>query len=138
MDNQEQFSVPSRAEYIKLARESCNKNFTTTLGNSKNQKQKYTETKLPVKSSWDQISNSYDSTIPSKGFNLSNMSIKILLVRTVLALLLFLTVLLFDKLDLSVKTLNSGYIEKMVTSNQTIEEAENYFVNLFEKFVKSE
>lgn len=138
MDNQEQFIAPSRAEYIKLARESCTKNFASSTGNNKNQKLKQKEYNLPVKTAWDQANHLDDFSLPSKGFSLSNMSIKILLARTVLALLLFLSVLLVDKLDFSIKTMNSEYIEKIFTSNQTIEEAEDYFVNLFEKFVKAE
>lgn len=133
MDHQEDFSVPSRAEYIKLARESCTKNFNTpginNKGNSKI-KGEYKNTKLNFFRKRD-TTDYYDYTHGE--FDLSNSSMKVFLIKTICAFMLFLTVLLIDKLNIEFKGISSYSIENLVSSNGLIEDAENFLVSLFDK-----
>lgn len=126
MDNQEEYSVPSRAEFIKLARESCTKNLSSVNWNSNNQPSpRYKE---PNKNNelglWKQ--------------ELPTISIKLFLIRTICAFMLFLTVLLIDKMDIKWKLLNSEFIQECISSNQGIENAEEVFASFFEKYVDTE
>lgn len=137
MDNQEQFTVPSRAEYIRLARESCSKNLSSTHGNSKNQglyKMKENE-KIDKVKLWnhDKVGSITENQTL---FTLS--SGKIILIRTICALLLFLSVFLIDHFDINMKKLNSKFIQESIMSNQTVEDAENFFVSVFQNFVKAD
>ncbi len=126
MDNQEEYSVPSRAEFIKLARESCTKNLSSVNGNSKNQPSlRYKEpNKNNELSLWKQ--------------ELPAISIKLFLIRTICAAMLFLTVLFIDKMDIKWKSLNSEFIQECISSNQVIENAEEVVASFFEKYVDTE
>jgi len=128
MDNQEEYSVSTRAEFIKLARESCAKNLSSMNRNSKNQtlsKSKELSTKNPF-------------TITGSGLDMPAMTIKTFLIRTICALMLFLTVLLIDKMDIKLKVLNSNIIQESVSSNQGIDDAETFFVSFLEKIMKTD
>lgn len=126
MDNQEEYSVPSRAEFIKLARESCTKNLSSVNCNSKNQPSlRYKEpNKNNELSLWKQ--------------ELPTISIKLFLIRTICAVMLFLTVLFIDKMDIKWKSLSSEFIQECISSNQGIENAEEVVASFFEKYVDTE
>lgn len=133
MDNQEDFSVPSRAEYIKLARESCTRNFNTPGGNSKNNakmKDENNNTRHNLFSKKD-TTDYYDYT--QGDFDISNGSMKVFLIKTICAFMLLFTVLIIDKLNIEYKGISSNAIKNLVSSNAFIEDAENFFVSLFEK-----
>ncbi len=66
-------------------------------------------------------------------FDLSNGSMKVFLIKTICAFMLFLTVLLIDKLNIEFKGISSDSIEKLVSSNEFIEDAEDFLVSLFDK-----
>jgi hypothetical protein len=139
MDNQEQFTVPSRAEYIRLARESCSKNLSSTNGNGKNQgsnKMKGNEKldKIKIKI-WNQ---GYAGNITENQTLFTLTPSKLLLIRTVCAFLLFLSVFLIDRFDVKMKIVNSDFIQESILSNQTVEDAENFFVSVFQDFVKAD
>lgn len=133
MDHQEDFSVPSRAEYIKLARESCTRNFNSPGSNSKNNTKMKGENKNTRFNLFGkrETTDYYDFT--QGEFDLSNGSMKVFLIKTICAFMLFLTVLLIDKLKIEFKGISSNSIENLVSSNEFIEDAENFLVSLFDK-----
>ncbi len=47
--------------------------------------------------------------------------------------MLFLTVFIIDKLKIEFKGISSNAIKQLVSSNQGIEDAENFLVSLFDK-----
>ena len=138
MDNQEQLQALSRDEYIRIARESCTRNLGYN-GGSKNHNGKMNKGYANAEKirPWDQSVPSHRPEL-TDSFVLAPFKVKSLLIRLICALVLFLSVFLFDKFDLKVKTFNSKNIQEMVSSSQSIDDAENFFVNLFEQFVKSE
>ncbi|WMJ88137.1 hypothetical protein [Anaerocolumna sp. MB42-C2] len=140
MDNQEHMRALSRDEYIRMARESCNRNAGYNSSNSKNHGTNKNKGYLNSEKfrTWDQAAPVSRHNLSEDGLNMTAVNIKSLLIRTICALILFLTVFIFDKFDLKVNTFNTKYIQDMVTSNQSINQAEDYFVSLFEKFVKKE
>lgn len=138
MDNQEHLQALSRDEYIRLARESCTRNLSYN-GNYKNhsgsKNKGYISTdKLKA---WDQAETKHKFGFTDAGLNWAPVKIKSLLIRIICALVLFLAIFLIDKFDVNVKSLNSENIQNLVASDQSIDEAENFFVKLFDQFVKS-
>lgn len=138
MDNQNDYMVPSREEYIKLARESCLKN----LGNNpretdSNKNNKVKSVSLPY--SYEKNDYGRDSFfIPSEKLNINQKWMRNLLIRSICALVLFLTIFLIDKFEIKYKDLSSQSIETIVTSSKGFDATEDYFVNLFKSFVKEE
>lgn len=139
MDNQEQLQALSRDEYIRLARESCTRNQGYNSG-TKNHNGKmnkgygYTEKIKP----FEQSGQSHRPELAASQFGIAPFKVKSLLIRLICALVLFLSIFLFDKFNLKVRTFNSKNIQEMVSSSQSIDDAESFFANLFEQFVKSE
>lgn len=136
MDNQEQFPGLSRDEYIRLARESCTRNLSyggnpKNHGGNKNKGFNNTE-KFKV-----QAGMGHKFNVAGEGFHVSSFKIKSFLIRVICAMVLFLAIFLFDKFDVKIKTFNSQNIKEMVSSNQSIDDAESFFVNLFEQFANS-
>lgn len=140
MDNQEKYSVPSRAEVIKIARDSCTRNLSSVNKNNKNQNviknkdlsmmdrfelEKQTGVKTPFALSGD-------------GLAMSSMTVKLFLIRVICAFVLFLTVLLIDKFDVKLKAVNSEFVQELVSTNKGIEDAQDYVVSFFEQFAKEE
>lgn len=138
MDNQNDYIVPSREEYIRLARESCLKN----LGNNPREMDTNKNNKVNlVGSPYSYEKNDYGREsffIPSGKMNLNQKWIKHLLIRSICALLLFLTIFLIDKFKFTYKELSSQKIETIVTSSKGFDATEDYIVNLFKSFVKEE
>ncbi len=133
MDKLEQMHALSREEYIRLARESCKKNLSYNGGNLKNHgiNKSKGNIKTEKPKTWDQ-------TDMKTRLNLSSVNLKPLLIRIICAFVLFLAVFLIDKFDVKINSFNSKYIQDLVSSKQSIEDAENFFVSLFEEFAKSE
>lgn len=141
MDNQEHLQTLSRDEYVRLARESCTRNLSYNGGNIKNHGMNKNKGYInPDKvRTWDQTDmKSTDMSMTETHFNMTSINVKSLLIRLICALMLFLTVFLIDKFDVKVKTFDSKYIQDLVSSDQGIDQAENFFVTLFEQFVKKE
>jgi hypothetical protein len=138
MDNQNDYMVSSREEYIRLARESCLKNLGNNSGEmDTNKKNKVNLVGSPY--SYDKTDYGKDTFfIPGGKLNLNQKWIKHLLIRTICALVLFLTIFLVDKLKFTYKELNSQSIETIVTSSKGFDATEDYFVNLFKSFVKED
>ncbi len=133
MDHQEDFSVPSRAEYIKLARESCTRNLNAPSGNSKNNG-KMKDENNNIKFNLFKKRDTTDYYNFTQGeFDIPNSSMRLFLIRTICAFMLFLTVFIIDKLNIEFKGISSNFIQQLVSSNQGIEDAENFLVSLFDK-----
>ena len=140
MDNQEKYSVPSRAEVIKIARDSCTRNLSSVNKNNKNQNM--------FKNKDQSIMDKYELenqtgvkahfTLPGNGLAMNSMTVKFFLIRLICAFMLFLTVLLIDKFDVKLKAINSEYVQELVSTNQGIEAAQDYVVSFFEQFAKEE
>jgi hypothetical protein len=136
MDNQEQLSATSRAEYIRMARESCSRNIGN--GTNKNYGAKNKENiKYEKQGTWNPP-DMKSLTMPEKGVAFSSFHLKTMLIRITLALALFLSVFLFDKFGVKINNFSSADVQSLISSNQSIDEAENFFVNLYEKLVKAE
>jgi hypothetical protein len=126
MDRQEEFMIPNRAEYIKQARESCSRNQSVNLNGKvqtayKNKEKLMREEYYPV---------GVDAPTDRPG---QTVNMKIFLVRLICACLLFLTVILMDQFDFSIKEVNVKKIEELVSDNVGVEEAQNFFVTFLDK-----
>ncbi|MDF2951510.1 MAG: hypothetical protein K0S18_1093 [Anaerocolumna sp.] len=107
-NHQEELKVLSRADFIKLARDNCSRNISSI---------------------------SSDKNIPYQNIRQSSPA-KRLLIRFIFALCILLSVIVIDKIDEQFNNKASLAIEKWVSSNQSIEEAEAFFVSLFEKITE--
>jgi hypothetical protein len=133
MDHQEDFSMPSRAEYIKLARESCTRNLNAPGLNSKNNSKMKDDNK-DIRYNFLKKKDTSDYYNFSQGeFDIPNSTMRIFIIRAICAFMLFLTVFIIDKLKIEFKGISSNSIKELVSSNQGMEEAENFFVSLFDK-----
>ncbi len=137
MDNQEHLPVLSRDEYIRLARESCTRNLSYTNGATKNYGT-YKNLKSENPKLWNRADVKNRFSMGRTGLNIPAINLKSFLIRIICALMLFLTIFIIDKFGVKLKAFNSKYIQEMVSSNKSIEDAENFFVSLFEDFVKTE
>ena len=131
MDHQEDFSVTSRAEYIKLARESCARNLNASHINLKHNGKKKSDTGKMHHHNKRTYIDSYD--FDRGELDISPGSMRAFMIRTVCAIMLFLTVLMIDKLNIEFQGISSHSIEELVSSNDGITKAENFFVSLIEK-----
>lgn len=127
MDKQEDFIIPNRSEYIKLARESCTKNQSGNLNGKihtayKNKEKFMREEFYPVGD---------DAPVDRTG---QTLNVKLFLVRLICASLLFLTIILMDQFDFNIKEVNVKQIEELVSDNVGVDEAQNFFVTFLDKF----
>lgn len=133
---QNDYIVKSRDEYIRMARESCLKNLHPESQGGKGDLNKKEIHRL----SHNNSASSYKDN--GAGFfqmlGIKNTNLKYLLIRLICAMVLFLAILMIDRFDVSIKSFNSGFIEKSITSNQGIEKAEDFFVSVYKKIVKEE
>ncbi len=140
MDNHERLPSLSRDEYIRLARESCTRNLSYNNGNVKSHATNKNKsfTKSENFRTWDQGEMQNKFSLSETGLNMPAVNLKSLLIRTICALILFLGIFIIDKFNFKVNAFDSKYIQDMVTNNQTMEDTQNFFVALFEDFVKAE
>lgn len=136
MDNQNDYMVSSREEYIRLARESCIKN----LGNSHGDMDVSKKNKVNILGSpYSYDKNEYGKEsylIAREKMNFNQPWVKRLLIRTICALVLFLSIYAIDRLNFTYKELNSQSIETIVTTSRGFDATEDYFVNLFKNIMK--
>lgn len=124
MDKQDDYIMPSRAEYIKLARESCSRNHSSNINGKAHNAYKVKEKGLI-----EDIRTGEARTGEAEGRNF-----KIFLTRLICASLLFLMVFLMDQFDFSIKQVTVSKIERLVADNIAIEDAQNFFVSFLDKF----
>jgi hypothetical protein len=133
MENQEEYYSPSRSELIKIARESCNRNMNTANWNNK--ERNYNAYKIKNNST-----GKYDtkfSTAADRQPILTGVSLKLFILRIVCAAVILTTILLIDKFDWNLYNVNSDFIYKCVTTNVSIDEAENFVVSIYEDLIKT-
>lgn len=138
MDNQNDYMVSSREEYIRLARESCLKNLGNNTGDINTSK---TNQVNLLGSPYSYETNEYgkESFLISSGkINFNQPWIKRLLIRTICALVLFLSIYAIDKLNFTYKELNSQSIETIVTTSRGFDATEEYFAKLFKSMGKED
>lgn len=135
MDNQNDYMVSSRQEYIRLARESCLKNLGSNPKDMDTSK-KNNVSLLGSPYSYEKNEYGKESYLISGGkINFNQPWMKRLLIRTICALVLFLSIYAMDKFNFTYKALNSQSIETIVTTSRGFDATEDYFVNLFKNIV---
>jgi len=124
MDNRQTDSIAlSRDEYIQMARESCVKNLHSDGGTNKNELHRKTPNNYSI----------YKNSELFSGMNIKSSGMRSLLIRTICVLVLFLSILMVDKLKISIRTFNSDFIKNAIVSNEGVEKAEDFFVSVFKK-----
>lgn len=133
MEESEQYHTPSREEYIKLARENCSKNLGTwsrgTYDSDINARKKQDKLESLFLRRKKGSGRSLSGQLLSKSFEM-----RMFLLRTVVAIVLFLFFVLMQKFDLNILSLTTELIEESVVTNQNLEEAEKYIENYIFKW----
>lgn len=136
MDNQEELMAHSRAEYIRLARESCTRNLGSNHSGKNNNQYKEMQKEQRRALSTYAKTETYETTLPDVDSILPVFHFKPVLIRVICCALIFLSVFIIDKFDITIKNFNSNTVKEYISSNEGIEEAQNFFVSLYEKVVK--
>lgn len=136
MENQEELMVPSRAEYIRLARESCTRNLGSyNLGKNHNPYKELQKEQRKVLSSYAKTE-TYQTSLPGEETVVPAFRVKSILVKLICCALIFLSVFIIDKFDITVKNFSSNTVKEYIASNEGMEQAQNFFVTMYEKVVK--
>lgn len=131
-------STMTRAEYIRQAREACLRQLSNTQIYSRPYDVNYMEAEAPPSEpvvskkakAWKLFQ---EETIPS---NLSKgedtpqeiASFRGLIIRTICAIVLFVSVFIFDKLEMSIGKFSPQIIQAYITGNDSLQQLENFFV----------
>lgn len=124
----------NRQELIRMARESCEGNLKSTgngrftYGLSKNSSKGMTKAK--GKNSVAVAKKSSSKVVPLSEQEKRQMSIKFMLIRTICASVIFLAIVVVDKMDITYETFNSDLIMQTVESNKVYDVAEKFFASL--------
>lgn len=136
MENQEELMDYSRAEYIRLARESCTRNLGSNhSGKYSNQYKELQREQKKALSAYTKTEINHQS-LPGDDYALPVFHYKTLLIKIICCALIFLSVYIIDKFDISYKNFSSTTVKEYISSNEGIEEAQNFFVSIYEKIVK--
>lgn len=126
MDKQEEYMIPNRAEYIRLARESCNRNQSmNTTGKAKSG---YRNKELFIPED-----GSFTGAAADMGAGQSR-GLKLFLIRLICASLLFLAIFLMDQFNFQIKQVNVSMIESQISDSIGVKEAQDFFVSVLDKF----
>lgn len=126
MDKQEEFIIPNRAEYIRIARESCNRNQSSNPNSKAKSAYRYKEMVMMDDGSMSEV-------ISGTGAGQTN-GMKIFLIRLICASLLFLAVFIMDQFKIHTKEVNISRIESQISESAGIKEAQDFFVSVLDKF----
>lgn len=129
----------SRAEYIRQAREACLRQLSNTQVYSRAYDVNYMEAEAVVSEQMNQINTKKEKTLklfqedtgtkPTVQDSPQEIaSFRSLIIRTVCAVVLFITVFIFDKFELSIGNLTHNIIQEYVTGNDTLQQLENIIV----------
>ncbi len=136
MENQEELMDYSRAEYIKLARESCTRNLGMNhAGKNSNQYKELQREQKRALAAYAKTE-SYHDALPGENYTLPVIHYKTLLIKVICCALIFLSVFILDKFDITYKNFSSNTVKEYISSTGGIEEAQNFFVSIYEKIVK--
>lgn len=133
----------SRAEYIRLAREACLRQLSNTQIYSKPYEANYMDIE-PVETeeihqkkakAWKlfQAPMEADAVTPNENMQQELASFRSLIIRTVCAIILFLTIFVIDKFKLDLGMVTHELIEKYVTGMDTFQELEDSVVTWINK-----
>lgn len=126
MEKQEEYMMPSRAEYIRIARESCSRNQSGNVNGKAKSAYRHKEMIMAEDGGY-----TLEDTQVREN---QNTGMKIFLIRLICASLLFLMVFLMDQFDFQIKQVNAGKIENQITASMGVKEAQDFFVSLLDKF----
>lgn len=126
MEKQEEYLMPNRAEYIRLARESCSRNQSGNVNNKA--KNAYRHKEMFIQ---DDVGYVMEENDIKAG---QNTGMKIFLVRLICASLLFLMIFLMDQFDFKFKQVNTSMIENQISASMGVKEAQDFFVSVLDKF----
>ncbi|HWT76851.1 MAG TPA: hypothetical protein VN258_19295 [Mobilitalea sp.] len=125
----------SRAEYIRQAREACLRQLSNTQIYSRPYDVNYME---PVEESPEQFNNKkakawnlfHEEEAASKEVDTPQeiASFRFLIIRTICAVVLFLTIFLIDKFEFTIGNLTPGMIQEYVTGNDSLQSLEDFIV----------
>lgn len=129
----------SRAEYIRQAREACLRQLSSSQVYSRPYDVNYMESDTPVLEVEDK-NNSKEwglfqkakATNPLEESEQDIASFRSLMVRTVCAILLFVTIFVIDKFEIKVGNITHTMIQEHVSGNNTLQEVENWLVGWLE------
>lgn len=131
-------SIPvSRAEYIRQARESCLRQLSMMQSTARAYDSYYLDSALQ-NAELEQGRKGRPLRVFNEGNygteeeeNLREMAaFRFLVIRTVCALVLFLSIFLIDKLDFSIGSFTPAKIQEYVTGNDSLKELENFVITL--------
>lgn len=122
----------SRAEYIKQAREACLRQLSETQLNSR-----YVEAYQPTAEAMDlELGNKksklrmFHNTEKEEETEQDIASFRFLIIRTVCAIVLFLSIFIIDKFEIKIGSFTPQTIQEYVTGNDTLENIESFVVSL--------
>lgn len=136
MENQEELMAHSRAEYIRLARESCTKNLGLNHAGKNHNSYKDLQREQKKALSTYAKTETFRTSLPGEEIILPVFPMKIILIRLICCALIFLTVFIIDKFDITIKNFSSETIKEYISSNQGVEEAQDFFVSMYENVMK--
>ena len=129
----------SRAEYIRQAREACLRQLSSSQVYSKAYDVNYMESDTPVlevedknnSKEWGLFQKTKATDYPEESEQ-DIASFRSLMVRTVCAILLFVTIFVIDKFEIKIGNITHTMIQEHVTGNDTLQEVENWLVGWLE------
>jgi hypothetical protein len=129
----------SRAEYIRQAREACLRQLSSSQVYSRAYDVNYMENDTPVlevedknnAKEWGLFQKTKATDYPEETEQ-DIASFRSLMVRTVCAILLFVTIFVIDKFEIKVGNITHTMIQEHVTGNDTLQEVENWLVGWLE------
>lgn len=134
----------NRQELIKMARESCEGNLRSsgngrfTYGLSRKEEKEAKANRKANTSKKGAMANEIagnrkvSSTSNTSALSNRQFSLKLLLIRTICASVVVLTVIIIDKFKISYESFDSNYIVKNIESNRVFDKAEEFFTTIQE------
>lgn len=129
----------SRAEYIRQAREACLRQLSNIQLYSRPYDVNYMDTEvIPTEQlnqkkakAWKLFHEEGEVKSDSKTENTPQeiASFRALIIRTVCAIVLFISVFIFDKLELNIGGLSNHMIQSYITGNDSLQQLENFVVS---------
>ncbi len=132
----------SRAEYIRQARESCLRQLSTVQSTARAYDSYYLDTMPqttePVETGKSKSLNLFHNDAQNQADNDTEsqqevMAFRLLVIRMVCAIIIFLSVFLIDRFDLKLGQVSADTIQEYVTGKDTFEELENKFITWLRK-----
>lgn len=130
MQNSDTMVNSSRAELIRSARESCNKNLNHNRSNNQGMNKRISTIKRDGQET-SLVRSSVRSTDASVFYSKS-ITIKLFIARVVVSVIILLSIIVMDQMKISYHNVNSTVIKNTIQSNESTEKAVD-FVATFTK-----